>query len=339
MPRVRAPLAALMLVGCGARTLLLPGEEVPAIDSGTRDAGPSGPDANPPVATGCAAASGQMVVLAPNQNPSGFAMDDAYLYWVDQGSQAVRRVPKLGGPLQTVATEPLDYAAFMAVDDADLYWTTGHQLWRAPKGGGGTPEMLAGDDATGVALDADNVYWSSDVRASIFQEAKSGGERITLATGQVQPEAVAVDGSFVYWVIGMPSSEPGVAKVPIGGGSITQLAAVSWGAKVALDDAHVYWTQVQIGDEFVARVSKDGGAVETIAPAQAPGGIAVDDTYLWWTDFGANTVSRTLKAGGATTVVASNQLQARELVADAGCVYWTTKSVSGVMGSVVAYGK
>jgi hypothetical protein len=331
MPAVRAPLAALMLFGCGGRTVPL--TEAQAADGGE--------DARVDVLRPkpiCAASSGQMVVLAPDQYPSGFAIDEGYLYWLDQGS--IRRVSKLGGSPQTIAPEPLDYAAFMAVDDTDVYWTTGHELWRTAKAGGGGRVLIAGDDATGVALDAANVYWSSDVRASIFQEPKSAkGNRVTLASGQPQPTAVAVDASWGYWVLGMPAPQEGIRRVPIGGGDQQSLAPVTWGGRLALDDTFVYFTQVEVGNEFVARVSKDGTGMQMLAMAQAPGGLAVDDTYVWWTDFDASTVSRTPKSGGPTTVIATGQTQARELVADGTCVYWMTKSTSAGPGSLVAYGK
>lgn len=97
-------------------------------------------------------------------------------------------------------------------------------------GGGATPptaEPCTGFDTQrepiALALDAERVYWA-DVgpnpgEGAIHAAAKACGARTTLARDQVNPRAVAVDGTHVYWV-----GDEGLARVAKGGGAVEKLA-------------------------------------------------------------------------------------------------------------------
>jgi len=273
---------ALLLAACGARTNLL-GPDGPDDGSGPGLDG-SADEPSPPKAS-CAAASGQTVVLASNQDPRGLAIDDGYVYWLDGASGEARRVSKEGGATQTIAISDsfrADPETFTAVDDSDLYWSAGG-LWRVAKSGG-MPELLS-----------------------------NGADR---ASG---PPGVAIDSVNVYWA-GWRDSTLGAQGI---------------------------WKQSKDPSGLVGRIPKTGSPMQTIATTQAAyvyaSGLALDDTYVWWTDVGEDgdsTVSRTLKAGGATTTIASvSQEAVREVAVDSTCAYWGTEGFSASIGTIVAYGK
>jgi hypothetical protein len=323
------------LASCGARTELFVG----AADAGSKlDAAR---DAAPPNVP-CGLASGQTRTLASQQDPTALAIDDAYVYWYDHATQTVLRISKKGGEIEHLATDPRD-VRFMAVDDADVYWTNDIQLSRTSKTGARPVQFLAATTYSGgVALDGTNVYFAG-AGAVVQQMAKTNGTVVTLADNQSQPEGVAVDSSYVYWVNGLVSAQRGFMRVPIGGTGVQAVGVVENGSHIVLDDAFAYWTDQAGAAPSVVRAAKDGSGqtlrvIGGMAPSK-PSGIGVDDTSIWWTDFVADTVSQTPKAQGPTRVIATGQTLTRELAVDAACVYWTTETEDATGGTVVAYGK
>ncbi len=113
---------------------------------------------------------------------------------------------------------------------------------------------------SGIAVDANAVYWVNQGTASInytdgtVMKLPFGSVNpVTLASGQRQPLGLAIDGSNAYWT---NSRDGTVWKVSLaGGGAATQLASWQQSSSVqgiAVDSQCVYWT----GSSSVAKAPK-----------------------------------------------------------------------------------
>lgn len=54
-------------------------------------------------------------------------------------------------------------------------------------------------EPNGIAVDATTVYWTSTVDGTVMKIPKSGGTPMMVALGQISPIAIAVDATNVYW--------------------------------------------------------------------------------------------------------------------------------------------
>lgn len=127
--------------------------------------------------------------------------------------------------------------------------------------------------------------------------ATGGGSAETLLTEGFYPRRLTVDGTDVFLTVvdDYATSVGRVIKVPKGGGTAVTLAsgqvcpsAVAADAtdlrgpsSIALDDGHVYWTNV--GPGTVEKAAKDGASRATLArDQQFPVAIVVDATDVYW---------------------------------------------------------
>ena len=204
-------------------------------------------------------------------------------------------------------------------------------------GGGATPptaEPCTGFDTEreliALALDAERVYWA-DVgpnpgEGAIHAAAKACGARTTLARDQVNPRAVAVDGTHVYWV-----GDEGLARVAKGGGAVEKLADLiltDFDADLVVDGDDVF---VATGSEIL-RVPRSGGTPAVLAEDLCIAvSVAVAGDQVYFSDHGCSgDVRRVSRAGGKVEVLATGQY-GRGVAVDEEDVYWI-----GVEGAVIA---
>jgi hypothetical protein len=77
----------------------------------------------------------------------------------------------------------------------------------APRAGGDGVTAIASSQIspTAIAVDANAVYWTSDVGSvgaggSVMSIPSGGTTIVTLASGETFPNAIAADATHVYWI-------------------------------------------------------------------------------------------------------------------------------------------
>lgn len=104
----------------------------------------------------------------------------------------------------------------------------------------------------GLALDATHAYYTDQNRGTVERVALAGGAPEVLATDQITPYDVAVDGAHVYWT--NFSAAGGVYRMAKGGGAIDVLDDYSsLPRSLVVDATHVYWTTFASGGGGVWR--------------------------------------------------------------------------------------
>jgi hypothetical protein len=162
-------------------------------------------------------------------------------------------------------------------------------------------------NATGVAVDATNVYWT-DTGGGFVAKAPiaGGGPPMTLAFGQNAPTAIALDATNVYW-----TTLDAVMSVPINGGAPKTVASAQNGvAVIAVDATQVYWNVNGGTGSSVVSGPIDGGMPTYLASGMWHAkGIAVDAANVYWTTF-SGVMKATIGLGQPSTIAAADEATA-----------------------------
>jgi len=241
------------------------------------------------------------IVLASHQcAQNGIAVTSANVYWTTYVSnlcESVYGIAKTGGLPSTVgwSYNPQGIAA----DNSGLYWANGEpsgSILMAGDGGPGRTLVSGLVEPTALAIDAVNVYWidhgnGGSRTTSVMQISRTGGAPIALASNLLNPVAIAVDFENVYWVDGgtyyqyqynnfpydTVRSDGAVYQVPIGGGTVIQLASEQAGPiGVQTDGTSVFWsTMGNVDSNYVGQVQRapvGGGMSTSLASGRDIGG-------------------------------------------------------------------
>lgn len=160
--------------------------------------------------------TGKIELDATLNKPFGVATDGAHVYFTSQAS-TFYRVPVGGGALEAMGPNNGPVTGLVAVDATRVYWTTGDKVISVAKA---TPQgplityMANAQDAAGIAIDEQNVYWTNyldadgDLRYCPKTGCANGGTR--LAGGMIRPFTITTDATGIYWVEeGMPGQSNG----------------------------------------------------------------------------------------------------------------------------------
>ncbi len=148
---------------------------------------------------------GATSTIASSQNGPGYvAVTPTTLYWsvVEDGDIIART----GTSSPTTLASGQTLACALRVDALSAYWATQTQpakIVTVPLSGG-TPTTLASvNDVVGLAIDAQNLYWTEFSAGNVVKMSKAGGTPTVLASHQPATAAIAVDDTFVYWINGV----------------------------------------------------------------------------------------------------------------------------------------
>jgi hypothetical protein len=148
-------------------------------------------------------------------NPADLRLDGNYLYFLDRGTNQVRRVVKDGGTPTNLNSATLSAAYFtrrISTDSSYVYWLDNNGLWKKNKDGSGSATSIV---MSGVNTTNTNMI---DAYNGIVYAATNDGMRGTdgfFCNDSVNIRAQTLYGSSVYWV-----RQGGyVAYHPIGGGT------------------------------------------------------------------------------------------------------------------------
>lgn len=174
--------------------------------------------------------------------PNSCTLFGAHVYFAQR--DAVNRVPRAGGTIETLATETLPF--YVAANSTRVCWIRPGDLTFSivcRPHSGGTAAVLATESGFPrfLAIDESDAYWVP-TEGTVRKVSLAGGTPTTLATslGECTMAAdIELDATHVYWSCGTT-----VRKVPKAGGPATTLFAESGAAEmgIAIDDAYVYWT-------------------------------------------------------------------------------------------------
>jgi len=150
-------------------------------------------------------ASGGGAVVPTRGRAGGLATDDAYVYGTNLTKPGSVDKAKTGG---------------VALDGAFVTLATGQ------------------DGASGIAVDAESVYWTATGTGNVMSVPKGGGTPVTLASHQDAPASIAVNASGLYWTTGSGT----VMRLASDGGAPTTIASQQGELSAIVADAsHVYW--------------------------------------------------------------------------------------------------
>jgi len=245
----------------------------------------------------CHRASRPETIATTDAQVSNMVMDDQALYYLKRGN-AAKGAPSYDGAVFTI-----------------------------PKGGGAPKALASGLFlADHIAVDAASVYYSHSkhdagkVHNILSRVAKSGAAPADMVDGDRSIEALAVDGTAVFFAAGQAGGR--IMKLDKAGGVPVELAASQSNPRgMVLDADSVYWISIEASGRTIRKVAKSGGATTDLASAGAPTAdehLGIDATGVYYRD-GARLMS-VPKAGGAPAQVTDH---VAEFAVDGETVYFT----------------
>lgn len=317
--------------------------------AGAPDAPPTQVDAHPDGGQEfCAPGSGP-TELARGQGIRALApvLGETDVYWfeITGDSGGIRKVPKSGGTMTTLAegigpTYFINGDAFTA-GSASVFWAADN-IYQVPAAGGAAQSfaIMGTESAVDLTADSGAVYWITD-KSVVRKGFGDPNQGVALAVGEPSPVRLNVDDTSVYWVTcSRANTPPGtcastVKRVPTSGGAPSELTSSS-GLRppfaLDVDATSVYW--MFRDPSFltnIVKIPKGGGAPDPVVVADGEGFfMAIDESNIYWASWIVNpgtwSVRRVSKTGGASTtlpITISSSQGLNGLAVDATCLYWT----------------
>jgi len=270
--------------------------------------------------------------------PPNLAVNGSYLFWANTNVRALMKIRIDGtGPATTVA--PLTTPnTWVAADAQNVYWNGG--IPGSPIGifkvanDGMMPTFLTAEtaDLRGIAVNANGVYWSTNVGA-VMRAGLDGSARLVLVQSGFVASLV-VDEQNVYWVgdcvMAGPDGCQSINKEAIWGGTPVEIVRHQVATSgLAVDPMFIYWTDLT--NSALMRFPFDGVAPELALPFPVVAtSLAVDPSGLYWTDQMGMVYGALPGAPIQRAVASSGGAPAVGLILDARNAYWLAPSTAAI---------
>jgi hypothetical protein len=224
----------------------------------------------------------------------------------------------------------------LALDAENLYWTDASGVGAVPLSGG-APRRIAIYPAQnrGIAVGGDEVYWTTTSLSVVSRAPKAARTVVpdNVAFAELEPVDVAVDRTTVYWTDNLSEF---VMGAPLDGGAPSAAAVdpCQGPYAIAVDETHIYWTNVLDGTVNSAPKGGSGYAVALASNQGFPSGIALDGTNVYWASNGDGTVMAVPLAGSVPVCLASGEVGVVSVVVDARYAYWSLPTNHGELRRV-----
>ncbi|TKD12118.1 hypothetical protein [Polyangium fumosum] len=253
------------------------------------------------------------------------------------------RAPVQPGDL--VVSQGKGLIAGLATDGKRVYFSEsllGQRILSVPVAGGAETQLGSGRMPLDVALAKDVLVvmdggaLSVDGQGTITAFPLDGsGEPRVLASRIVNPAAMAISATHVYWLDGgnvdRDYVDGFVASAPLAGGAHKVLAAGERQPRgLAVDATHVYWARRDVYQQGeVVRMPIAGGPIEVVSPGQDwVKRITIVGTDVYWIsakdlEGTRGTVRKAPVKGGPALDVALADTSMCGMAIDGDAVYWT----------------
>jgi hypothetical protein len=187
----------------------------------------------------------------------------------------------------------------------------------------------------GIAVDAQNVYWTNaNPDGGLMGLPLSGGSPISLSTFPGNAYQLVISPTRAYWTNFATYS---IFSAPLTGGPATLFFYDSnyYIGGIAIDDSYVYYTE-ESGLGPVGAVPFDGGAPKLLSTNNGTENAVSDGVNVYYTSANGNppiydgAVLRVPVAGGPPTTIATGGAP-DSIALDARSVYWGSSSKGTIM--------
>jgi hypothetical protein len=243
--------------------------------------------------------------IAVDQNDV-YVLDGDYVKKMPiNGGTLEKLTPAHGGNIQDLSVQNQD----IATDGSSVYWTfasvgAGPAVQKIPTAGGAAVTLATGQ---GMGSGPQECYWR-----------------------------IAVDAQNVYWSSNSTQYSIGcsVRKVPIDGGDTTTLVDFAFLRDFTVDGTDVYYSELGTNPGSIQKISTSGGPITTVVTNVVAWVLANDENNIYWIDPGLNggigIISKTEQQGGAFdgallggAVFTDPFLAAEGITVEQGNIYWT----------------
>jgi hypothetical protein len=226
----------------------------------------------------------------------------------------------------------LEGVSKLAVDDAHVF-VLNNDVLSFPKTGGSATNITKSNTpypAQSMALDASFVYWAvtqaymapnvgPQVMPMIQKYPKNGGPAVNFLPfvppngkgAGVAVSAIAVDGTFAYWIDGYVDGYGAMAgdhvvRAPLSGGRGTNLGSTGLlGWAIAVDASNIYFAtrSADGAHSTITRMPKAGGKAIVMVKDSVADDLLLDDAYVYWVANGLLRVDKNASGATPTDVV------------------------------------